>query len=107
MNDPLKTELDALLTEDERRLKAATSNVLRPLPAGSREECAELLEAQRRTVTVEAHQAFRESIATRPDFDDIDLAVDPLLMDRPPQRRSGKDANRLLSILDELERREG
>lgn len=41
------------------------------------------------------------------DMLDQHLDVDPLLMDRPPGRRSKVDADNLLRILDELERREG
>lgn len=37
--DPL--EVERLVSEDARRLEAATSNVLRPLPAGEIEELVE------------------------------------------------------------------
>lgn len=39
------------------------------------------------------------------DSASIDHELDPLLLDRPPSRRSKVYADRLLSILDELERR--
>lgn len=56
--------------------------------------------------TVAAHQAFRESLATAPAFDEIDemVAGDPIL-DRLPAHRSYTDRSRLESILDELDGR--
>lgn len=55
---------------------------------------------QRQPSKIEAQLAFRESLSRPCDrFDEIDLAV----ADSPPQRRSEREASRLISILDELE----
>ncbi len=62
---------------------------------------------QRRPVTVDAHEAFRESLAPHPAVDHIDeLAAEPAL-DRLPSRRSESAISRVLSILDELDKEEG
>jgi hypothetical protein len=65
-----------------------------------------LTEDQRRTVTPEVHQAFRESISTSRPFDEIDelIQLDPYAGD-PPSKRSDKETDRLLSILDSLDER--
>jgi len=51
------------------------------------------------------HQSVRFAECGPLDSADSDHELDPLLMDRPPSRRSKIDADRLLSILDELEQR--
>ena len=68
---------------------------------------------QRRPLTVAGHHQFREGISNDPrPFDEIDLAldehlqVDPYAGD-PPSKRSDKELNRVLSILDSLERGNG
>ncbi len=43
----------------------------------------------------------------RTDPDDFDVDYDPLVIDRPAQRRSLNETSRVLQILDQLERGEG
>ena len=64
-------------------------------------EVERLLSESQRRVSVADHQAFRESLATRPAFDDIDHAM---AVDYPPERRSERETSRVLGILDELQR---
>ena len=55
---------------------------------------------QRRTITPEEHQAFREEVTPPPhDFDEIDEAA---AMVNPTQRRSESQVNRVLELLDSL-----
>lgn len=66
-----------------------------------------LTETERRPVTLEFQHAWQESISTPcREFDSIDeeCDFDPLLIDRPSGRRTIKETNRVLSILNELER---
>jgi hypothetical protein len=72
MNNPPKNELDAGLTDYQRRTADHTLACM----------------------------------TTGPDGRDILDSFDPCLLDRPPGRRSKVDADRLLSILNELERRD-
>jgi len=51
-------------------------------------------------VTVDRHQAFRDSIAPAPEFDDLDADLD--LISGPSSRRSEREISRLLGILDNL-----
>lgn len=75
MSSPEPLEIEGLLTEDQRR------------------------------VTVDAHQAFRETLAPSPAYDPVDeLAADPVL-DRLPAYRSHDERSRLDAILDELDGR--
>jgi hypothetical protein len=97
MNDHPKTEVEPL-PDDQRRLQAAMPSA-RPLPASNIEECLEVLRNPRR-VSVEQHQRFRESLAPKPDLDEIDELVD---IPGPVQMRKSREVSRLLSILDELE----
>jgi hypothetical protein len=57
-------------------------------------------------LTVQQHDSIRRELlsglVTDHDYDEIDLEVDPLVLQRPPQRRSGKETCRVLSILDEI-----
>jgi len=54
-------------------------------------------------VTVEGHEDFRHSILTEADIDEIDEIDDLLEVDfQPAQRRSGREIESLLSILDNL-----
>ena len=62
----------------------------------------------RRGLTVNEHQAFRETLSpARPneDFDDL-IQVDPYNGD-PPSRRKDGEVNRLLSILASIENERG
>ena len=59
----------------------------------------ELLVNPDRRVSVAGHHEFREEL--RAATDDDDLQADPIL-DHAPSVRSKVDADRLLSILDEL-----
>ena len=81
-----------------------------------------LTEDQRRTVTIDDHAEARQRIASEAaaaetkarqldgilhpvriaETDPVDLVVD-----HPPQVRSERETNRVLSILDELERGDG
>ena len=77
-------------------------------------EAADLLEIeglltadQRRTLTIDKHQQLRDSLLVAVSDDDLDDDIDPCLLDRLPRRRSKTDADNLLRILDEIERREG
>ena len=77
-------------------------------------EAAELLEIeglltadQRRPLTIDKHQQLRDSLLAAVTDDDLDDDIDPCLLDRLPSRRSQTDADNLLRILDEIERREG
>ncbi len=63
-----------------------------------------LLDADKRRVTVDEHQAFRESISPPPAFDEIDEAA---AVPDPPQKRSDRETNHVLKILDELQRGQG
>ena len=60
---------------------------------------------QRRPSSVERQIAFRESISTPRELDDIDdeLAGDPLI-ERHANRRKASKAKGVLDILDQLER---
>lgn len=70
---PPITELDAGLTDDERR-----------------------------TSVIENQIAFQDAISTPSrNFDEVDLEVEELL--DPPNKRSGREINKLLSLLDALE----
>jgi len=66
-----KTEVEHLLTDDQRRW------------------------------TIEEHAAWRESIAPKQDFDEIDEAAADI--PGPVQLRKEREVSRLMSILDELE----
>lgn len=67
-----------------------------------------LTKDQRRTVTPEVHQAFRESISSEVrTFDMIDAELDDMIDApwpelNPPSRRKDSEVNRVLSILDNL-----
>lgn len=55
-------------------------------------------------VTEAAHEEFLASLLTGKDFDEIaDLVIDPLILDRPPAMRKGRESGRLLEILDQLQ----
>jgi hypothetical protein len=90
-----RTEIEAGISDDDRRLSDALGGSIKPLPASNIESCRELLESQR-----------RESI-TRPTarYDEIDheAAADPI-HDHRPQSAPGHKVNRTLAILDELAR---
>lgn len=60
-------------------------------------------ERRPRRLTVAEHEAFRRSlISPADDLDEIEVAdIDP------PQRRSEREASRVLNILDQLERSGG
>jgi hypothetical protein len=74
MNDHPKTEVKHLLTPDQRR------------------------------VTIDDHQQFREAIATPKPCDAIDEAAADPIHDHAPRRASHGKVNRVLGILDQLER---
>ena len=87
--------------------RLAFENSREPLPI-------ELLLTEAQRVTVEEHQAFRDSIKPEPQepFDLIDEALDEMIQvdpyaGNPPNRRSDKETTRLLSLLDELEPERG
>jgi hypothetical protein len=65
-----------------------------------------LTEDERRPLTVQGHHEWRESISTPADHDEIDdlMQLDPYAGD-PPSKRSDKETDRLLSILDALDER--
>jgi len=72
-----------------------------------------LVDADKRRVTIAEVQDFRESIASNDErFDEIDnllddeIQVDPYDGD-PPSKRKDSELNRVLSILDSLERGDG
>lgn len=80
---------------------------------GSNLELDGLLTAdQRRTVSVADQEAFQRSICKPRDIDPIDaelddgIQVDPYNGD-PPSKRKDSELNRVLSILDSLERGNG
>lgn len=60
----------------------------------------------RRPVTVADHALFINSLLTPDDLDDLDelMQLDPYAGD-PPCKRSDKETDRLLSILDSLDER--
>ena len=60
----------------------------------------------RRPVTINAHALFLDSLLTPQDLDDLDelMQLDPYAGD-PPSKRSEKETDRLLSILDSLDER--
>jgi hypothetical protein len=71
-------------------------------------EIERLLTNDERRLTVEAHHDWRESLSESRPFDEIDLECDDMTIVDPyeihaPSRRSDKEINRLLSILDSLE----
>tara|TARA_R110000868_G_scaffold383653_2_gene650908 strand:- start:1812 stop:2066 length:255 start_codon:yes stop_codon:yes gene_type:complete len=62
------------------------------------------------TVTVDAHDAFHKSLVPQTHiekiwggYDEIDCEVEHLAASAPPNPRAGKDVDRVLSILDELQ----
>jgi hypothetical protein len=71
--------------------------------------------SQRRKLSIDQHDQLRRELlgglVDERDFDDIDHAVDDVLadpvLDRLPAYRKGSDADRLTSLLDSLERRDG
>lgn len=70
-------------------------------------EVERLLSGEQRRITPAVHQAFRESIATPTrHFDEIDEAMGDPLVERYGMPVKESKASRLLSILDELDRRE-
>ena len=71
-----------------------------PLALGLEEELT-----TRRPVTVEQHKLFIDSLLSEADLDEIDeeCEIDPLLLDRPAQRRTNAQTSQLLDILDELD----
>ena len=60
----------------------------------------------RRPVTINEHALFLDSLLTPQDLDEIDelMQLDPYAGD-PPSKRSDKETDRLLSILDSLDER--
>jgi hypothetical protein len=60
----------------------------------------------RRPVTINEHALFLDSLLTQADLDEIDelMQLDPYAGD-PPSKRSDKETDRLLSILDALDER--
>ena len=59
-----------------------------------------------RRLTVADHQAWRASIASTPgEIDREDLDLDPEA-ETPPARRPKRAVNRVLALLDELDREE-
>jgi hypothetical protein len=60
--------------------------------------------AEHRPVTVNDHQQFREAIATPKPCDAIDEAAADPIHDHAPRRASHGKVNRVLGILDQLER---
>jgi hypothetical protein len=84
MNNHELTEVDMLIPSDQRRLKTA-------------------LDATK-PITVDDHQRFRESIAPPKPFDAIDEAAADPIHDHAPRRAAGHKVNRVLGILDELEK---
>jgi hypothetical protein len=74
MNDHTLTEVEHLITPDQRR------------------------------VSIEEHRQFREAIATPEPFDAIDDAAADPIHDHAPRRASHGKVNRVLSILDQLDR---
>ena len=66
-----------------------------------------LVEDERRPLTVQGHHEWHESLAAPArDFDEIDelMQLDPYAGD-PPSKRSDRETDRLLSILDSLDER--
>ena len=62
---------------------------------------------ERRTVSVETHQAFRESLAKPSQFDEVDAALDEEIQVDPyvsgtNTRRSDKELARMLDLIDNL-----
>lgn len=70
----------------------------------TRENAEVALIANKRPLTIAEHQAFREALnqpVAEDDFDDL-IEVDPHDFN-PPSRRSDRELNRMLSILDSIE----
>jgi hypothetical protein len=96
---PEPLEIDLLISADQRRDPQHVATIL-----------PEVIADLERRVTVNEHQAFRQAISRPTDrFDEIDelldehIVIDPFNGD-PPSRRKDKETNRLLAILDGLER---
>jgi hypothetical protein len=91
-----------------RKAQAEISGIIaerQPLPVEM------LVPPHARRVSVAAHHAFRRSLAVSQcdpldDLIDDEITVDPYNGD-PPSKRKDKELNRVLSILDELERGNG
>lgn len=58
----------------------------------------------KRSISVSEHAAFRQTLAAKPAFDEIDELVGDPMIERHGNRRKYKDAARVLRILNELER---
>ena len=56
---------------------------------------------QPRRVSIADHERFRESLQPPPPPDD---AIDMIVVESPPARRPKREAERVLRILDELNR---
>tara|TARA_R110000868_G_scaffold55814_1_gene173329 strand:+ start:235 stop:480 length:246 start_codon:yes stop_codon:yes gene_type:complete len=61
-------------------------------------------DARRDRVTIDDHQAFHKSMAPEPIDDDDDTVLDPF-EHRAGSRRSDREVKRLLSVLDNLDRK--
>ncbi len=61
------------------------------------------MRAKRRQVSVDDHWKFRETIAIQPEFDEIDEALADPILEHLPQRTSAHKANRVLSVLDQID----
>jgi hypothetical protein len=84
MTNHPKTEVEDLLTADQRRLQTALDST--------------------KPITIDDHASFRQSITTPKPFDAIDEAAADPIHDHAPRRASHGKVNRVLSILDQLER---
>lgn len=62
------------------------------------------MSVRRSPVTIEAHQAFRESLQKRPAarFDEIDHFMADPVHDHAPEAAPQRQVKRVLSILDEI-----
>ena len=63
-----------------------------------------LVPADKRWVSVDDHQHFRKSVATPPPVDEIDQALADPLHDHRPRSAPRHKVNRVLGILDQLDR---
>jgi len=59
-------------------------------------------DSDQRRVSVNQHAAFRQSIQSQPDFDEVDHEAGDPIHDHLPQTRSSRGSGRLFDILDDL-----
>ena len=64
-------------------------------------------DSDQRRVSVNQHAAFRQSIESQPDFDEVDHEAGDPIHDHLPQTRSSRGAGDVLRILDQLQSNQG